>query len=149
MRQFWTATVLFVAGIVILLEARKLPFGTVATPGPGFFPFVLAAGFSLTMLALVVQSFRRPDAEGAPALMLRERRPQLVAAMVALFGYAFALETAGFVLTTFLLVLVLFRVVEPRQWPVAIGGAAASAVLGHVLFKVWLGVRLPPGPWGF
>jgi hypothetical protein len=68
--------------------------------------------------------------------------------MVALFAYALVLESAGFGLTTFLLMLVVFRT-EPLRWPFAIGGAVAAAALSHLVFKVWLGVRLPPGPWGF
>jgi hypothetical protein len=45
--------------------------------------------------------------------------------------------------------VVLFRVVESHGWTLAILESAASAGLGHVIFRTWLGVRLPPGPWGF
>jgi hypothetical protein len=29
-----------------------------------------------------------------------------------------------------------------------LGGAIASAFLSYLLFKVWLQVQLPAGPWG-
>lgn len=149
MRQVWTAVVLLVAGLAGVGQAWKLPLGTIETPGPGFFPFCLAGAFSIVMAVLVVRAVRRPGTDDDAPLMQRDRRRQVVLLMAALFVYAFVLEALGFVLATFLLMVVLFRVVEPQPWIVAVGGAGASAFLGHLVFRVWLGVRLPPGPWGF
>ncbi|HXH82978.1 MAG TPA: tripartite tricarboxylate transporter TctB family protein, partial [Candidatus Tectomicrobia bacterium] len=71
------------------------------------------------------------------------------ATLGALLAYAFVLERVGFVLATFGLIAFLLRVVEPRPWPVAVGAAAAAVIATHLLFRVWLGVRLPAGPGGF
>ncbi|MGH8695604.1 MAG: tripartite tricarboxylate transporter TctB family protein, partial [Burkholderiales bacterium] len=71
------------------------------------------------------------------------------ATLGALLAYALALEPVGFGVATFLLIVFLFRAIEPQPWLVALGGAAATVLACHVLFRVWLGVRLPPGPWGF
>jgi putative tricarboxylic transport membrane protein len=149
MRQLGTAVVLLVLGLAGIIEARKLPFGSVATPGPGFFPLCLAAGFSLVALALVIRSRGEREGEGAAPLILPGRRDKVIAAIVTLVAYALVLEWLGFIAATFLLMLVLFRAVEPQRWIVALGGAAACALLSHLVFRIWLGVRLPRGPWGF
>jgi hypothetical protein len=66
-----------------------------------------------------------------------------------LLVYALALERVGFGIATFVLITFLFRAIEPRPWPVAVSGAATAVVVCHVVFRVWLGVRLPIGPWGY
>jgi hypothetical protein len=35
------------------------------------------------------------------------------------------------------------------RWTVAIAASALTSIVTYVIFKVWLYVRLPPGPWGF
>jgi hypothetical protein len=42
----------------------------------------------------------------------------------------------------------LFRAVAAFDWRLTLGGAIASALLSYLLFKVWLQVQLPAGPWG-
>lgn len=148
-RQFWTAVALTALGAGGVVEARRLAIGTVAQPGPGFFPLCLAAALTLTGTGLIVQALREgppasPAARG-PAGGLR----RVVVALVALFAYVLTMSSIGFVLGTFLLVAFLFRAIEPQRWALTLGGAAATAVLAHVVFRLWLGVRLPSGPWGF
>jgi putative tricarboxylic transport membrane protein len=149
MRQRWAAAVLLVAGLLGVVEAGKLASGSIATPGPGFFPLCLAGGFSVVAGVLLVASFRERNVGPGAPLIVAGRRGQVVAAIVTLVVYAFVLEPLGFVLATFLLMVVLFRAVEPQRWLVALGGAALCAALSHVVFRMWLGVRLPRGPWGF
>jgi len=74
------------------------------------------------------------------------RKPLLVLVITAVA--VTALETAGFVLTIFLMLLALYALVE-RKPPVA-SLLAAAAVTGslHVIFAVWLAVPLPLGPFG-
>jgi hypothetical protein len=84
---------------------------------------------------------RPPAAPGA--------RVRLVAVVGALFAFTAVLERLGFVAATFLLMVVLFRVVERHRWAIVVAESATAAIASHLLFKTWLGVRLPPGPWGF
>ena len=147
-RQLWTAVALTALGAGGVVEAWKLAIGTVAQPGPGFFPLCLAVALTLTGAGLVRQAMRQATpARHAPGPAGGVRR--VVVALLALLAYVLSLDHIGFVLATFLLVAFLFRVIEPQRWVLALGGAAATAILSHVVFRAWLGVRLPPGPWGF
>ncbi len=45
-----------------------------------------------------------------------------------MFAYAFCLEILGFLVSTFLLLVFLFRAgMEPQRWLVAIGGSAIAS----------------------
>jgi len=83
----------------------------------------------------------------APAETVRRGKAAL--ALTASAAYAFALEPLGFVLTTFLLLLFLLVAIEARRWPSSLMIATATSLGSHLLFKVWLAVPLPAGPWGF
>ena len=138
--------VLLAFGLVALEEARKLRFGSIARPGPGFFPVVLAAAFSLVCLALLVGAVRGRD-EDAP-VAARLGWAKIVATMAALFVYALVLEVVGFVAATFALLLFFFRALERQRWPLALAGSLVTALLTYLVFKVWLHVQLPASPWG-
>jgi putative tricarboxylic transport membrane protein len=139
------AAVLLVFGLIALEEARKLRLGSIARPGPGFFPVVLAAAFSLVCLALLISAWRARDAHVPTGARLSWRK--IVATMAALFVYAFALERLGFVVTTFVLLLFFFKALERQRWTTALAGSLATAFVTYLVFKVWLQVQLPAGPW--
>jgi putative tricarboxylic transport membrane protein len=138
------------AGGVLLLaaiaayEAAKLPLGTTGNPGPGFLPWwaAVALGF-LALLRLGQTRLARPAPDGEG----QDRRVATVAGLVvALVAYVALVEVLGYPLSTFLLVLVALRLMEPRRWAVTLGIAAAAAIASFVVFAVWLKVPLPPGP---
>jgi hypothetical protein len=147
--QVWAAAVLTAGAIAFVVDARALVFGSVTQPGPGFFPMCLAVALTFVSAGLLAQALRA--GRGVPLGVPTGARPlgRVVATLLALLVYAFVLETLGFVVSTFLLIAFLFRAIEPQPWVVAMGGAAATAGVTHLVFRVWLRVQLPSGPWGF
>ena len=144
-REAWPPAVLAVAGLVAVNEARRLRFGAVTAPGPGFFPLVLAVSFTLICLILLVTALRASapsDAGGESPV-----RWKVLATLAVMLAYAFALEPVGFVASTCGLLLFFFRALEGLRWPVALAASAFTSVVTYVVFKVWLHVRLPPAPW--
>jgi putative tricarboxylic transport membrane protein len=138
------AAVLLVFGLLALEEARKLRFGAIARPGPGFFPVGLAAAFSLVCVALLVVAWRARDQDGGLARLTWWK---IAATIAALFAYAFVLERIGFVASTFALLLFFFKVLERQRWLPALAGSLATAFVTYVVFKVWLNVQLPASSW--
>jgi hypothetical protein len=147
----WAAAALTVFGIAASVEAWKLPFGGLTQPAAGFFPLCLAVALTLVAATVLLRSLR--GRAGEAGVGARTAAPggvgRAAATLGALVVYALALEPVGFGVATLPLIVFLFRAIEPQPWPVALGGAAAAVLACHVLFRVWLGVRLPPGPWGF
>ncbi len=150
-REAWPPALLAVAGLVAVNEARRLRFGAVTVPGPGFFPLVLAVGFTLVCLILLVAALRAPaDAASAESGGVGDGgiRWKVLATLGVMLAYAFVLEPLGFVAATCGLLCFFFRALEGMRWPVAVAASALTSVVTCVIFKVWLHARLPPGPWG-
>jgi len=150
-REAWPPALLTVAGLVAVNEARRLRFGAVTVPGPGLFPLVLAVGLTLVSLILLVAALRAPA--GAAAARSGGAgeggiRWKVLATLGVMLAYAFALEPLGFVAATCGLLCFFFRALEGMRWTVAVAASALTSVVTYVIFKVWLYVRLPPGPWG-
>ena len=152
-REVWPPALLAVAGLVAVNEARRLRFGSVTVPGPGFFPLVLAVSFTLICLLVLVAALRAPSAT-APSAAADAREAgegvtwKVLATLAVMLAYAFALEPLGFVVSTCGLLIFFFRVLDGLRWPVAVAASALTSVLTYTVFKTWLQVRLPPGPWG-
>ncbi len=130
-------------GAAALYESSKLPFGTVHSPGQGFFPWWTSAAVVLLALALLFQSLasRSGIAQGGPG-----RIAKVALLLAVLVAYTFLLDLLGYLLCTFLLVLFMLRVIDLQRWTVALGTAAVTAVGSYVVFAVWLSVPLPRGP---
>ncbi len=142
------ALALLLFGLGGLFESRRLTIGDPGHPGPGFFPFWLALALFVVALALLLsRSPAAPRRVVIPAERLRHGR--VVLALGAGAAYAAALGPLGFLLTTFLFLLFLLRAIEARRSASSLAISAATSVASHFVFKVWLGVQLPAGPWGF
>jgi putative tricarboxylic transport membrane protein len=135
-------------GIFICAESLRLPLGSWRDPGAGFLP--LGSGIFLILLSLV-NFFRARQERSRPQVTWysKKRRGSLIFILVGLLGYAFCLEILGFLVSTFLLLLLLFRYVEPQRWSVSIGASALAAIISYAIFEIWLKTQLPRGIWGF
>ncbi len=148
-RDLGAAAVLLAFGLFALTQARGLRFGSIVSPGPGFFPLGLAAVFSLVSLGLVVRALRMPAAEHRASGADAAGRVKVVGTLVGLVVYALVLEPVGFLLATFALLLFFFTALQRQRWYVALGGSVATSFATYLVFKVWLGVNLPAGLWSF
>jgi putative tricarboxylic transport membrane protein len=144
-RDTIAAGVLLAGSAVAIQQSTGLPFGNLHRPGPGFVPFwtsVIVLGLTVVLLAQVVL---RPAPAGAtPA---RGRIVKVGALLAALAVYTALLEPAGYLISTFLLVVFMLRVIDRHPWPLALVIALVGAAGSYVLFAVWLNVPLPPIPW--
>ncbi|MGH2393546.1 MAG: tripartite tricarboxylate transporter TctB family protein [Candidatus Limnocylindria bacterium] len=137
------SALLLFAALAAFESARLLPFGVVRNPGPGFFPWWV----SLTLgTAALVQLGHLLIARRVPGAARPGGGLGRVVALVALLAvYSLVVETVGYPIATFGLVLFMLRVTEPHPWPLALGIALLAAAGSYVLFAVWLGVPLPAG----
>ena len=130
-------------GAAALYESSKLPFGTVRSPGQGFFPWWISSVFVALALLLMLQA-RKSGSRAAQEGPGRIAKVVLLLAVLA--AYTFLLDPLGYPLCTFFLVLFMLREIDRQRWTIALGMAAMTAGGSYILFAVWLSVPLPRGP---
>jgi putative tricarboxylic transport membrane protein len=141
---FWLAVALGITA-----AGWDLRLGTLSDPGSGFMLFFVGAAMSALSTALLIVSVREPVTAGLSSLWAGTRWPRLIYVTVLLALYAALLPTLGFPLVTVLMLLILFKTVEPQSWPVVALGALAATAITWLVFSRWLGTQLPTGSiWG-
>lgn len=114
-------------------------------PSSGFMPLVYGVLMAVLAIAATVadvltakESAEPKDPVGRPLLVL-----------LALSAGVAGIELVGFPVSMFLAMLFLFRVAERLPLVASLATSAGSALVLTLLFRTWLGVPLPAGPWGF
>lgn len=135
-------------GAFIVSEATRWEYMGFDGPGPGFFPLWYGLAIVVLSLWLALARIRKLRTETES----RADWPGIGRALGtwAVFVAAVALmRPLGFVLSFFLLTLVLVRVQFGQSWKTACAAAAGLALGFYVLFALALDVPLPVGLLGF
>jgi hypothetical protein len=131
--------------VYVIWQSRTIPFGTIAEPGPGMVPVLLALALLVCSVAVIVAgSATLPVA----ALGWAEWR-HAVAILGACAFMALALERLGYRLTILITLLALLTLVERKSWLTGALFAGGFSVGSHYLFNTLLKVPMPRGPFGF
>ena len=136
----------FFFAVYICIESIRLPLGSWRDPGPGFLP--LLVGLILASLSIIcfMQARLAESTEQKASWYSRERWKNLIWVLLALLAYALVLDPLGFLMSTFLLLVFLFRFgMEPQRWLWAIGASGIASVSCYVVFELWLRTQLPRG----
>ena len=129
--------------LFVLWQSLQMEIGTMKEPGAGFVSFYTGLFLAALSLVLIIRGWK-PDKE---ALSESHSGPTIIA-LVALFIYSLIMETTGFVVATFLLVAVLFRLGERRSWWALLGMSFIVTAVAYVLFGIVLKVYFPVGIFG-
>jgi len=140
-------------GTTISVWASTFPFGTRKAPGPAFLPFILGLLIILlggVLLIRAISSIKDHSLErAAPSIRGREGLLRVGLTLGGMFVAAFLIDTLGFVVTIFCLILLLLRTVEPRKWRVDMFYVVVFTFGSYLLFQVLLKVALPRGVFRF
>ncbi len=145
---FWLAI-----GVYVAITAYRLGLGSFRQPGPGFIFFL--ASLLLVILStievlkiLTTESKKKKDEQEKPIWSgVRWGRVLLVLAGLSIYVYIF--NFLGFLLSTFLLMVFLFKAVEPTKWWISILGGLVTIFIAYGVFSLWLNVPFPQGVFGF
>ncbi|MGA2465117.1 MAG: tripartite tricarboxylate transporter TctB family protein [Thermodesulfobacteriota bacterium] len=140
---FW-----LVLSTAVCVESWSLKVGGLHNPGPGFLPFYTAILLGLLALISLLQTLK--ESEGpASEIWGGIQFGKLAILLGTLFLYVFLLDRLGFLLGTFLLLLVLFRIVEPYSWKIVLFSSLLATAATYFFFVILLESRLPRGFLGF
>lgn len=138
---FWMAM-----GIGISCGGYDLDVGNIHDPGAGFMFFWIGLIMIGLSLIILIKAVRTKGAKGElNGLWAEIQWKKVISVLASLFIYAYVLTALGFILTTTLLLIFLFKAVEPQKWSWAIVGAVVFTLAAYGLFHSWLGCQLPQG----
>ena len=133
-------------GIFVMILSHNLGLGGLRDPGPGLMPFLL--GFFLCMVSfyVLILSLRRKEETDSAAQTEQGGQIHLgkiCLVLASLFVYALLLEPLGFLVTTFLVLVILFRTLDNR-WSSVLLASVLTVVVSYLIFT-YLGIRFPMG----
>lgn len=135
--------ILLVIGVMTAWSSTHLSMGKLKHPGPGFLPFGL--GICLIILSLIL-IFKNWKKESSPTPLWSKQtwlRPLLGVAI--LIFYAIGIDRLGFILTTFIFLIIWMALIEHLKWKTILSVSVATTIVLYLLFASFLEVPLPKG----
>jgi hypothetical protein len=127
-----------------------LGLGTLAAPDAGFIIFgvgVVMLGLAVAIFTYTLFSKTGPGAR--KRLWYGQGWRKVLFVLASLSAYSYFLVPLGFLPATFLLLIFLFKWIEPHKWVTAIGVSAVMVSVTYLVFAYWLGCQLPKGIFDF
>ncbi|WP_053365918.1 tripartite tricarboxylate transporter TctB family protein [Bacillus sp. FJAT-27245] len=139
------ASVLFLAvGLAFVVGSKKLSATAYGSSvGPDIFPFSLGVLLILLSIRLFYETFKRKNTGDKKEKI--HYKPFLII-FAATIIYALALETVGYVITTFVFLFVCFQVMERSKWVASLLISAGFSLAVYFLFVEVLKGTLPGWP---
>ncbi len=142
-------TIVLVLCLFYLYNALRIPFGTPANTGPGFYPTILgivATPVAAVLLAgSILKARRSGQGAASTAPTAKAVSPTLVLYVVAIVAFLAVFDALGALLGSFLLVTALSKIVGMTGWmkPVVLGLGTTFCL--HLVFNVVFRIGLPAG----
>lgn len=136
---FW-----FLFGLYIIQEGYTIHLGKLRDPGPGFLLFwcgVILCG--LSALTFFKARFSKEKESEKMWEGIKWHKPLLI--LMISFVYVLFFARLGFLLSTFILMLIIFKFIEPQKWSKVLVSSFLSAFLGWLIFDFFLKVQFPRG----
>jgi predicted Na+-dependent transporter len=141
---FW-----LLVSILVFAESLRIGIGTVQNPGMGFMTFGASGILGILSLVLFLQaSLRKEDTRGKP-LFAGAHWQRVLFVLLALVAYAVLMPTLGYLVSTFLLMSLLFWVLERGRLGFVLLWALLATISTHLVFSKWLNCQFPHGWFGF
>ncbi len=140
---FW-----LIFGLAVIFKSYQLGLGALASPGPGFISFwsgVILCGLSVVVFSQGKLDQRAEAGGKISQLWTKLSWPKSVYVIISLVAYELSFTYLGFMISTMVLLIFLFKVIEPETWLRAAANSILISVISYILFGIWLQVQLPRG----
>ncbi len=143
--EFALCSIFIATGVFWVAVAVGLPMWEGFAPATGFLPLVYGVLLAVLGIAATAADVLSVAVDGEAKSPVG--RPLMI--LLALAAGVAGIESAGFCVSMFLAMLFLFRVAERLPIVSSLAVSAGSALVLTLVFRTWLGVPFPVGPWGF
>jgi len=131
--------------VVVCADSMGVGIGSFRSPGSGFFPFWLGVILFVLALAPVAVKRLREERGKITDLWKGAKWGQVTLVMLSTLIYPLLLNTLGYLIATFLLLVVLFRAGESKGIWTKMAIALVIVLASYGTFGYWLKVPLPRG----
>jgi len=140
---FW-----LLVSVAVFVQSLRLGIGTVQNPGMGFITFGASGILGILSLMLFLQaSFRKEEVKHEP-LFTGKLWKRIIFVLIALTLYSWVMPTLGYLISTFLLMTLLFWLLERKKvWLVFVSSFLATLIT-YFVFSKWLNCQFPDGLFG-
>jgi hypothetical protein len=145
---FWIGLSLFVMFFSYKLGLKDKTSGdNFFSPGPGLMPFLIAIPLLIISLYITISEFLKKNVHRKPPIIKEDRKKTtykiLILVLICLFIYPFFLESLGYLLTTSLVLFLLFKGMGIK-WGMAIFVSTIVTIITYLVFTN-LGLLFPEG----
>lgn len=138
-------------GMLVFIKSFTYPFGSLRSPGAGFFPLFFSI-LLITLAAIIVAgSFLKKNKKISSDSFFESKDgfKKILLALLSLVGFRFALPQIGLALTTFLFILFLGKFLANYKWKTSGALALIVSIFSYFIFQSLLKIPFPEGVFGF
>lgn len=133
-------------GLIVAIISWTHNLGTLARPGPFMLPLLTALCLAATGLYSLLRNLKAKEHNNKKPDEPLDRSPFKVVAIVLAIGvYTAILSWIGYLVSTFLLLVFLFKAAGFDKWSHIVLAAFLVTAFSYLLFGYALKLRFPPG----
>jgi hypothetical protein len=141
---FW-----LLVSILVFAESLRIGIGTVQNPGMGFMTFGASGILGILSLVLFLQACVRKEDLRQKPLFAGTLWRRILFVLLTLTVYARVMPVLGYLISTFVLMTLLFGSLEKKRIKFVPLYALVATFFTHLVFSKWLNCQFPHGLFGF
>ena len=141
---FW-----LLVSVLVFVEAIRLGVGSVHSPDMGFMTFGASGILGILSLYQFIRASLRKGDEHARAPFAGTFWKRVVFVILALVVYARVMPLLGYLISTFLLMMTLYGLLERKKIWLVFTASFVTTLFTYVVFSKWLSCQFPEGLFGF
>ena len=146
----WASSLFWLlVALVFMAASVRLGTGSVHNPGMGFITFWAAGILGLLSLGLFVKALFEKEVSSPDEPLFGKTWPRTVIVLALLIVYSVFMPTVGYLISTFVLMSLLFWILEKGKIGFVLLYAALSTFVTYQVFSKWLNCQFPDGFFGF
>ena len=144
-REITSSLFWLIVGLILTIWSATYSLGELAQPGTGFLPLGLGILLLIFSIVLLLRALRQEGPKAEKTSAPSTRRTSTVCTVLILLAAVFLFEKVGYLLTFFVLALVLPMIAGQITWKRSLFFAVLSVVGIYVVFIWLLKQPLPTG----